>query len=78
MGFLLSKLLPLFLYPLGLGLLLQGAGLAAGARQAGKRWGLALGGSGLGLIWGLSVIAFAFAVERILWCRRAATHPVAV
>ena len=29
MGFLLSKLLPLFLYPLGLGLLLHLAGLGA-------------------------------------------------
>ncbi len=29
MGFLLSKLLPLFVYPLGLGLLLQFAGLGA-------------------------------------------------
>jgi len=64
MGFLLSKLLPLFLYPLGLGLLLQGAGLAAGARQAGKRWGLALGGSGLGLIW---LFAMPITSRELIW-----------
>ena len=64
MGFLLSKLLPLFLYPLGLGLLLQGAGLTAGARQAGKRWGLVLGGSGLGLIW---LFAMPITSRELLW-----------
>ena len=64
MGFLLSKLLPLFLYPLGLGLLLQGAGLAAGARQARKRWSLALGGSGLGLIW---LFAMPITSRELIW-----------
>jgi uncharacterized SAM-binding protein YcdF (DUF218 family) len=64
MGFLLSKLLPLFLYPLGLGLLLQGAGLAAGARQASRRWGLALGGSGLGLIW---LFAMPITSRELIW-----------
>ena len=64
MGFLLSKLLPLFLYPLGLGLLLQGAGLTAGARQASKRWGLALGGSGLGLIW---LFAMPITSRELIW-----------
>ena len=64
MGFLLSKLLPLFLYPLGLGLLLQGAGLATGARQASKRWGLALGGSGLGLIW---LFAMPITSRELIW-----------
>ena len=64
MGFLLSKLLPLFLYPLGLGLLLQGAGLAAGARQASRRWGLALGGSGLGLIW---LFAMPITSRELVW-----------
>ena len=64
MGFLLSKLLPLFLYPLGLGLLLQGAGLAAATRQAGKRWSLALGGSGLGLIW---LFAMPITSRELIW-----------
>jgi uncharacterized SAM-binding protein YcdF (DUF218 family) len=64
MGFLLSKLLPLFLYPLGLGLLLQGAGLAAGARRASRRWGLALGGSGLGLIW---LFAMPITSRELIW-----------
>ncbi|MEN9766897.1 MAG: hypothetical protein RLZZ32_857, partial [Cyanobacteriota bacterium] len=45
MGFLLSKLLPLFVYPLGLGLLLQLAGLGAAARRR-PRWGLGLSGAG--------------------------------
>ncbi len=47
MEFLLSKLLPIAVYPLGLALLLQIAGLAAGRRRAG-RW---LCGSGLVLLW---------------------------
>jgi uncharacterized SAM-binding protein YcdF (DUF218 family) len=50
MGFLLSKLLPLFLYPLGLGLLLQLAGLGAASRGR-QRGALALSGTGIGLIW---------------------------
>ncbi|MFM2173273.1 MAG: hypothetical protein RLZZ54_1200 [Cyanobacteriota bacterium] len=50
MGFLLSKLLPLFLYPLGLGLLLQLAGLGA-ANRGHKRGAIALSGTGIGLIW---------------------------
>jgi uncharacterized SAM-binding protein YcdF (DUF218 family) len=49
MGFLLSKLLPLLLYPLGLGLLLQLAGQGAAARQ--RRWGPWLSGAGLALLW---------------------------
>ena len=47
MGFLLSKLLPLAIYPLGLALLLQLAGLLG--RQ--RRWGPWLGGAGLALLW---------------------------
>ncbi|KEF41176.1 MAG: hypothetical protein ER33_12815 [Cyanobium sp. CACIAM 14] len=47
MGFLLSKLLPLGLYPLGLALLLQIAGLVA--RQ--RRFGPALSGAGIALLW---------------------------
>ena len=50
MSFLLSKLLPLFLYPLGLGLLLQLAGLGAASRGR-QRGALALSGTGIGLIW---------------------------
>jgi hypothetical protein len=47
MGFLLSKLLPLVLYPLGLALLLQLTGLLARRR----RWGPWLGWLGLTLLW---------------------------
>jgi uncharacterized SAM-binding protein YcdF (DUF218 family) len=47
MGFLLSKLLPLLLYPLGLGLGLGLAGLLGRRR----RWGPWLGAGGLGVIW---------------------------
>lgn len=47
MGFLLSKLLPLGLYPLGLALLLQIAGLLA--RQ--RRLGPALSAAGIVLLW---------------------------
>ena len=61
MGFLLSKLLPLLLYPLGLGLVLQLLGLAAAAKGGGqgseqrssgrRRASLWLSGTGVGLIW---------------------------
>jgi len=47
MAFLLSKLLPLGLYPLGLALVLLSAGLLGRRR----RWGVWLGGSGLLLLW---------------------------
>lgn len=47
MGFLLSKLLPLVLSPLGLALLLQAAGLLGRRRP----WGAWLAGSGLLLLW---------------------------
>ena len=47
MGFLLSKLLPLLVYPLGAGLLLMGLGVLGRRR----RWGPGLSAAGLGLIW---------------------------
>ena len=47
MGFLLSKLLPLFVYPLGAGLLLMGLGLLGRRR----RWGPSLSAAGIGLVW---------------------------
>ena len=47
MGFLLSKLLPLGLYPLGLALLLQLAGLLGSQR----RFGPVLSGMGIALLW---------------------------
>ena len=48
MGFLLSKLLPLLVYPLGLGLLLQLAGLGSGRKAKLSR---ALGASGIAMVW---------------------------
>jgi len=47
MGFLLSKLLPLLVYPLGAGLLLLGVGLLGRRR----RWGPRCSAVGLGLLW---------------------------
>jgi uncharacterized SAM-binding protein YcdF (DUF218 family) len=47
MGFLLTKLLPELLYPLGLGLALALAGLLGRRR----RWGPGLSAAGLGVIW---------------------------
>jgi uncharacterized SAM-binding protein YcdF (DUF218 family) len=49
MEFLLSKLLPIAVYPLGLALLLQIGGLAAGRRH--RRRGAWLSGAGLALLW---------------------------
>ena len=63
MGFLLSKLLPLFVYPLGLGLLLQLAGLGTAARGR-KRLGLGLSGAGLGLVW---LFAMPFTSRQLIW-----------
>lgn len=60
MGFLLSKLLPLALYPLGLGLLLQLAG--QGGRK--QRWGPWLSGSGIALIW---LFAMPFTSRQLIW-----------
>ena len=53
MGFLLSKLLPLLLYPLGLGLLLQLVALSSARHGGLQRASLWLSGTGIGLIWGL-------------------------
>ena len=63
MGFLLSKLLPLVVYPLGLGLLLQLAGLGAAARGQ-RGWGLGLSGAGIGLIW---LFAMPFTSRQLIW-----------
>ena len=63
MGFLLSKLLPLFVYPLGLGLLLQLAGVGVAARGQ-RGWGLGLSGAGLGLIW---LFAMPFPSRQLIW-----------
>jgi uncharacterized SAM-binding protein YcdF (DUF218 family) len=70
MGFLLSKLLPLLLYPLGLGLLLQLSGQLSGSRAPGlnsQRWrrlsqGLSWGG--LGLIW---LFAMPLTSRQLIW-----------
>lgn len=66
MGFLLSKLLPLLLYPLGLGLLLQLLGLAAAPKGTSRRHqaSLWLGGVGVGLIW---VSAMPLTSRQLIW-----------
>lgn len=70
MGFLLSKLLPLLLYPLGLGLLLQLLGLAAaskGSEQGSRRRrqaSLWLNGTGVGLIW---LCAMPLSSRQLIW-----------
>ncbi|MCP9780368.1 MULTISPECIES: YdcF family protein [Cyanobium] len=70
MGFLLSKLLPLLLYPLGLGLLLQLLGLAAASkgREQGSRRrrqaSLWLSGTGVGLIW---LCAMPLSSRQLIW-----------
>jgi uncharacterized SAM-binding protein YcdF (DUF218 family) len=63
MGFLLSKLVPLFLYPLGLGLLLQLAGLTATVRRR-PHWGRGLSGAGIGLIW---LFAMPLTSRQLIW-----------
>ncbi len=62
MGFLLSKLLPQLLYPLGLGLLLQLSGQLAGQRW--RRLGQGLGWGGLGLIW---LCALPITSRQLIW-----------
>ena len=77
MGFLLSKLLPLFVYPLGLGLLLQLAGLGAATRGQ-RGWGLGLSGAGIGLIW---LFAMPFTSRQLIWGleeRASALTPAAI
>ena len=66
MGFLLSKLLPLLFYPLGLGLVLQLLGLATAPKGPGRRrqasfW---LSGTGFGLIW---VCAMPLTSRQLIW-----------
>jgi len=77
MGFLLSKLLPLFVYPLGLGLLLQLAGLGAATRGQ-RGWGLGLSGAGIGLI---CLFAMPFTSRQLIWGleeRASALTPAAI
>lgn len=66
MGFLLSKLLPLALYPLGLGLLLQLGGLLGGLRghPAGRRWAASLTGGGIALVW---LFAMPITSRQLIW-----------
>ena len=68
MAFLLSKLVPLLLYPLGLGLLLQLTGQIAGARArpgAGVgHWSRGLSWGGLGLIW---LFALPVTSRQLIW-----------
>ena len=60
MGFLLSKLLPLALYPLGLSIALLLIGLAAGPRRGARGWITA----GLGLLW---LAAMPWTSRQLLW-----------
>ncbi len=62
MGFLLSKLLPLALYPLGLGLLLQLSGQLGQARR--RRWGPWLSGGGIALVW---LLAMPGTSRQLIW-----------
>ena len=66
MVFLLSKLLPLLLYPLGLGLVLQLLGLATAPKGPGRRRqaSLWLSGTGFGLIW---VCAMPLTSRQLIW-----------
>ena len=77
MGFLLPKLLPLFLYPLGLGLLLQLAGLGAASRGR-QRGAIALSGTGIGLIW---LFSMPLTSRQLIWGleeQAAAVTPAAI
>jgi len=62
MGFLLSKLLPLLVYPLGLGLLLQVAGRLGSQRW--RRLSQGLGWGGIGLIW---LFALPITSRQLIW-----------
>ncbi len=59
MGFLLSKLLPLLVYPLGLGLLLQLAGLGSG-----RKLSRALGASSIAMVW---LFAMPVTSRQLIW-----------
>ncbi|MDM7959296.1 MAG: YdcF family protein [Synechococcus sp. WH 8007] len=75
MGFLLSKLLPLLVYPLGLGLLLQLAGLGSGRKAKLSR---ALGYSGVAMVW---LFAMPVTSRQLIWGleeRAAALTPQAI
>ena len=75
MGFLLSKLLPLLVYPLGLGLLLQLAGLGSGRKAKHSR---ALGASGIAMVW---LFAMPITSRQLIWGleeRAAALTPQAI
>ena len=75
MGFLLSKLLPLLVYPLGLGLLLQLAELGSGRKAKLSR---ALGASGIAMIW---LFAMPVTSRQLIWGleeRAAALTPQAI
>jgi len=61
MGFLLSKLLPLLVYPLGLGLLLQLAGLGNRRRP---RLSRALGAGGISMVW---LFAMPITSRQLIW-----------
>jgi uncharacterized SAM-binding protein YcdF (DUF218 family) len=60
MGFLLSKLLPQLVYPLGAGLLLLGVGLLGRRR----RWGPGLSATGLALVW---LASMPWLSRQLLW-----------
>ena len=62
MGFLLSKLVPLALYPLGLGLVLQLTGQLGQARH--RRWGPWLSGGGIALVW---LLAMPWTSRQLIW-----------
>jgi uncharacterized SAM-binding protein YcdF (DUF218 family) len=73
MGFLLSKLLPLLVYPLGLSLLL----LLTAQLGRGRRWSGWLGGGGIALLW---ISAMPFTARQLVWGleeRSAALTPAA-
>ena len=63
MGFLLSKLLPLLVYPLGLGLLLHLSALVASRRDR-KQLSYGLSGAGIGVIW---LLAMPITSRQLLW-----------
>jgi len=74
MGFLLSKLLPLLVYPLGLSLVL----LLTAQLGRGRRWSGWLGGGGIALLW---ISAMPLTARQLVWGleeRSAALTPAAL